>query len=320
MTTVVLARSSGAAPAQQATTPQGNLVQAALDKDNVCTECHDPSSPKHTLTIYQTRHGVKGDATAPSCQSCHGDSTVHIKDTKKPTDVVFSEKSPNLSAAEARNTACLTCHDAKARTNWPGSQHESRGVACNSCHNIHAPDQKVLSKTTQAEVCFTCHKTQRAQVHRISAHPLASKSLATAPKMSCSDCHNPHGSTGPHLMAKASVNDTCFACHAEKRGPFLWEHAPVSEDCSLCHTPHGSANAPLLKVRQPVLCQDCHSGDHANQVGSGANLTTGKVTTINGTQQPGARAPRQQLGARACISCHPLVHGSNHPAGAKFSR
>ena len=31
-------------------------------------------------------------------------------------------------------------------------------------------------------------------------------------------------------------------------------------------------------------------------------------------------AARAQLAARACLNCHVLVHGSNHPAGAKFQR
>lgn len=300
---------------------QARPASVALDKDAVCTECHDQSSKKRIYFIYQTKHGVKADAATPACQDCHGKSEVHIKDVGKPTDVAYGARSKNLSAPDARNGMCLTCHAANAsRAQWPGSQHQREGLACTSCHNIHAPEQKVLNKATQAEVCFTCHKEQRAQVHRISAHPLAVGGLSKTVKMSCSDCHNPHGSTGPNLLVKNSVNQTCFSCHTEKRGPFLWEHGPVSDNCTLCHTPHGSANTPLLKARTPWLCQDCHSGDHANQVNSGANLGGGPVTTINGTQAPGARAPRAQMAGRNCLSCHSLIHGSNHPAGAKFSR
>ena len=32
-------------------------------------------------------------------------------------------------------------------------------------------------------------------------------------------------------LKKDTVNDTCYTCHADQRGPFLWEHQPVSEDC-----------------------------------------------------------------------------------------
>ena len=314
---VTAAPAGAAGPADQA-----GAAKELAAKDAVCTSCHDSTSPKKIFSMYQTRHGNKADGRTPGCQNCHGPSDVHIKDPGKPTDVVFTPKSKNISSADTRNESCLKCHDTTVlpRQYWAGSQHQARGVACTDCHNIHAPDQKVLSKATQAEVCFTCHKAQRAQTHRISTHPLAITGVSTTAKMACSDCHNPHGSIGPTLLAKQTVNETCYTCHAEKRGPFLWEHAPVVDNCTNCHTPHGSATAPLLKTRAPYLCQDCHSGDHGNQVNSGANLANGNVTTINGLQQPGAAAPRVQLGARACLNCHVLIHGSNHPAGAKFQR
>jgi DmsE family decaheme c-type cytochrome len=138
--------------------------------------------------------------------------------------------------------------------------------------------------------------------------------------MACSDCHTPHGSAGPHLLLKNTVNETCYTCHAEKRGPFLWEHSPVNDECTTCHTPHGSTNAPLLRTRVPYLCQECHSGDHAAAINSGANLQDGAATTVNGIMPLGGAAARAQLGGRACLNCHVLIHGSNHPAGAKYQR
>ncbi len=306
-----------------AVSAQTGPASVALQKDADCTTCHNESWPKPVLAIYQTPHGNRADARTPGCRDCHGQSAAHISDPAGVApDVVFAAKSKRLSPAESRNESCLKCHETRvlARANWRGSQHESRGVACSDCHTIHASTQPVLNKATQAQVCFNCHKTQRAQIRRISAHPLAVTSLASTAKMSCSDCHNPHGSTGPKLLKKNSVNETCYTCHAEKRGPFLWEHAPVVDDCSNCHTPHGSSNAPLLKARVPWLCQECHSGDHGAQVNSGSNVAAGNATTLNGIQQPGAAGARAQMVGRACLNCHVLVHGSNHPAGAKFHR
>ncbi len=287
--------------------------------------CH----PKQFESFAATKMGARflknpqNDHEAMACEACHGPAAAHVASAgaqRLSPFISFTKRDP--APAAQRSASCLECHETSVlpRTNWTGSQHESRGVACTDCHSIHAPDQKVLRKATQAEVCFACHKAQRAQTRRISTHPLAVTSLASAPKMACSDCHNPHGSTGPKLLIKNSVNETCYTCHPERRGPFLWEHAPVVDDCTSCHTPHGSANAPLLKVRPPWLCQQCHSGDHGNQVNSGANLAGGNVTTINGTQQPGAASPRVQMGSRACLNCHVLIHGSNHPAGTKFQR
>jgi DmsE family decaheme c-type cytochrome len=280
-------------------------TKAALDKDAVCTGCHTP-----VLSIYQTRHGVKADSRTPGCQSCHGESQGHLSQGPgtKP-DVVFGAKSKNLSDSDARNGACLSCHEKGVlpRTHWDGSQHASRGVACTNCHTLHEVQDKVMVKTTQAEVCYNCHKSERAQSHYISTHPIA------VGKVVCSDCHNTHGSIGPKLLVKNSVNDTCFMCHAEKRGPFLWEHEPVSENCTTCHSAHGSNIAPLLKVRAPFLCQQCH-GDHGTTLRSGSTLAV----------PPGVAPSNTALNAfgngRMCLNCHSNIHGSNHPAGSTFTR
>jgi DmsE family decaheme c-type cytochrome len=314
---MVLTSAAGAAAAQQ------SEAQAALAKDAVCTSCHNETWRTPVLDIYQTPHGNRADPRAPGCQSCHGTSTAHQGNFRIPPDIVFGAKSKHLSDADTRSRQCLTCHDTSVlpRANWEGSQHQASGVACTSCHDIHdVKDPKVQNKATQALVCATCHKAQQAQIQRISAHPLAVKGFGAAPKMACSDCHNPHGSTGPRLLVKNTVNETCYTCHAEKRGPFLWEHVPVTDDCTTCHTPHGSTTAPLLKARAPILCQECHSGDHGAQVNSGSNLAGGNVTTVNGSLGAAAAAARAQLAARACLNCHVLVHGSNHPAGSKFQR
>jgi DmsE family decaheme c-type cytochrome len=292
----------------------------ALKEDAVCTRCHDYTEARPVLSIYQTRHGVRADTRTPTCQSCHGASERHLKgdptlSSRPATDVQFGKhgvyppSEPELQAA-----TCLQCHKSGARAHWPGSQHQSADLACSDCHKVHVRNDAVLHKATQPEVCYACHKEQRAQTHRISSHPLASG------QMGCSDCHNPHGSTAQHLLVMRSVNETCYTCHAEKRGPFLWEHGPVIEDCTNCHTPHGSVNTPLLKQRTPWLCQDCHSGDHANQIDSGANLQSGNVTTVNGKAPLANAAARAQLNGRNCMNCHVLVHGSNHPAGSKFMR
>jgi DmsE family decaheme c-type cytochrome len=165
----------------------------------------------------------------------------------------------------------------------------------------------VRDKKTQPEVCFTCHKEQRGDSHKISHHPIGEG------KVVCSDCHNPHGSAGPKLLKKNTVTETCYTCHAEKRGPLLWEHQPVAEDCTNCHTPHGSNIAPLLKSRPPFLCDECHDGPHASvtPVGRNAAGTQGGLTTT---------LPSESYTGRACMNCHSMVHGSNSPAGAFLHR
>jgi DmsE family decaheme c-type cytochrome len=127
-------------------------------------------------------------------------------------------------------------------------------------------------------------------------------------KVVCSDCHNPHGSPGPRQLVKNSVTETCYQCHAEKRGPYLWEHQPVREDCTNCHNPHGSNQFRMLKVRQPFLCQECHGEAYH------------PATFYSGDDIPPAASPAQQVVGRSCTNCHSVIHGSNHPSGSRFTR
>ena len=42
------------------------LAQEALKKDAVCTKCHDDSENAPILSLYQTKHGVRGDSRTPT--------------------------------------------------------------------------------------------------------------------------------------------------------------------------------------------------------------------------------------------------------------
>lgn len=129
--------------------------------------------------------------------------------------------------------------------------------------------------------------------------------------MGCSDCHNAHGSSGPKLMVRDSVNATCYTCHMEKRGPFVHNHEPVSEDCGNCHNPHGTTAENMLKVRAPFLCHQCHTphGGFIPQL-RGAQVT-GNLPANNSGYAKGTINVTQ---ARACLNCHTQVHGSNNPS------
>jgi len=268
-----------------------------LKGDAKCTACHDEAGFPQLLGIGRTKHGTRADGRAPTCTSCHGESKGHPGSQPKP-DVTFGRKGP--TPASAQNDACLTCHQKDAgRHLWAGSVHEVQDVACASCHNIHSGVDKVRDKTSQPEVCYACHAAQRVKANKTWHHPVPEG------QMSCSDCHNAHGSAGPVLMKRDSVVETCYACHMEKRGPFVHNHQPVSENCAICHDVHGTTAENMLKVRQPFLCQTCHTphGPFPPAVATGGK-----------PQQPGWFNGSTITQGRGCTNCHTQIHGSNNPS------
>jgi DmsE family decaheme c-type cytochrome len=298
----------GAAQAQTAA-PLPRADQYSAKGADTCLGCHDDETKSYSASaLFKTKHAQRGDKRTPfgvnglQCESCHGPGALHAR-TKKAEHINTFKADASLPLAQ-RNQVCLTCHQGGTRNAWHAGAHERADLACSDCHKVHLPHgDPVLSKASQTQTCLSCHKSQRADFHKPSTHPLVQG------KMACSDCHNPHGSTAPAMLSKATTTQTCTSCHADKRGPVLWEHAPVAEDCSLCHTPHGSVRAALLNKTPPLLCQQCHSpANHPSVARTSASLpggtSGGALFTVAGS----------------CSNCHVQVHGSNHPAGAKLLR
>jgi DmsE family decaheme c-type cytochrome len=224
----------------------------------------------------------------------HINKPADANERPKPT-VTFSRTSQ--VPVEVRNQACLTCHQGGKRIHWQNSTHAARDVACSSCHQVHTQHDAVRDKFTQPNVCFACHKEQRAEINRPNRHPVQEG------KVVCSDCHNPHGSAGEKLLVRDTVNETCYVCHMEKRGPFVRTHQPVQENCAICHNPHGTINDNLLRYRAPWLCQQCH--EPTSHRGSIAGITGGSPSS----NSSGIGVTM----ARSCLNCHTNVHGTNNP-------
>jgi DmsE family decaheme c-type cytochrome len=274
------------------------VLAHAQKAERQCLDCHDEDEAIHA--IGKTVHGSLAGGGSESCVACHGASTAHKqKATKNPPDVSFGPEWPSDPAV--RSASCQTCHNTGEHALWTGSAHQQENLACDSCHDAHQQQDLVMGKQESEKICLDCHTQVRSEMHLPSRHPIAEG------KTACTDCHNPHGGLGEAALQQVSVNDNCFSCHADKRGPFLWEHPPAAEDCTLCHKPHGSVNEPLLTARGPALCQQCHAAAfHPSQPYGSEGL-------------PGGRANQNMLG-KNCLNCHSQIHGSNHPSGARLTR
>jgi DmsE family decaheme c-type cytochrome len=300
-----------AAPAASAPASTSQQGTAYTEKGaDTCLECHDDEGAGYSASaLFKGKHAQRGNKRAPfgpgglQCEACHGPGAQHASKGSKKTLTINTFKADSFLSVEQRNQACLSCHNGPTHNAWQGSAHERAQVSCADCHKMHRDRDPALTKATEADVCYRCHAKQRADFRKTSAHPVRTGGMA------CSDCHNPHGSSAPAMLVKPTLNQTCYSCHAEKRGPMLWEHAPVAEDCGLCHTPHGSVRPALLTQSPPLLCQQCHSpAGHPSVARTGASLPGGSA----------GGAVYQVAGS--CTNCHSQVHGSNHPAGAKLMR
>ena len=273
---------------------------------DTCLDCHNEDA---VVGLFKTAHGRPSNDAGPfghgqlQCESCHGPGDAHANGKGKNRPHVLQYGKKALTPKAEQNEQCLTCHR-KSAAHWAGNAHANNDVTCADCHKMHQPKDPVRDVAAQTEVCTSCHQTRASDAMKPSHHPMREG------KMACSSCHSPHGSTGPAMLKKDSVNETCTTCHAEYRGPFLWEHQPVAEDCANCHQPHGSTQPAMLKTRAPFLCQQCHEVQGHPAV----SYTPDGLPGGSGTQR-GAF-----LLAGSCTNCHSKVHGSNHPSGSKLMR
>ena len=289
---------AGAAAAQAPTTAPG------LVGNDVCRDCHgDIWESFYKNPHFKSIASGKEPPERSGCEGCHGGARAHVNAGGGADTIprAFSLLTPR----QAIDT-CLACHGRDfTKANIRRSEHTLNDVPCVGCHSIHsAATPKYLLAKKQTELCYGCHTGVRAQFQ------LPSKHRVDEGFMQCTDCHNPHGAFAatwrmgdrPRMVEQALGNEEpCMKCHADKRGPFVFEHPPVRvEGCEICHFPHGSPNTRLL--RRPVvftLCLQCHNG--VNGFGT-RNTNETRLSPIHNLLDPKYQN---------CTTCHVRLHGSN---------
>ena len=240
-----------------------------------CAQCHTELAKSY----HRSSHSLQGVA----CEQCHGAGSLHVAEGAYSKEKIISFRD---RSAEEANGVCLGCHAKSDHVrNWFAGPHQAQDLKCIDCHTIHGQGhgeaRAIESRRQLNDNCLRCHRKQDAEADLPYHHPLREA------KMSCVDCHDPHGGSAGNNLNSANTNDLCFKCHAEFQGPFAYQHPPVSEDCMKCHSAHGSPNQNLLAVSQPALCLQCHSAHH-----NGASLPL----------------------VDRCTNCHNAIHGSDVPS------
>ena len=301
---ILVGLSAGPAGAQQATAPEATptptpssaaaVTPAAAEAAALCADCHEDQAKAFAANP----HGRMPERWKPTtgspnalCESCHGDGTKHIESSG---DKAFIRGFHTRADADT----CLNCHlPTGDHSGLRGGIHtNSETVRCTTCHSVHSPVPKSPHLLAKAPVplCASCHPVQTASLQsKPFAHRLGRGGL------DCTSCHDPHGRPGKESLKKTRDGEQpCLDCHAEKRGPFVFEHPPsgLVGDCTTCHQPHGSMNPKqLTRANVFQLCLECHSTLSASTLGS----------------QPPSFHNLTQARYRNCTTCHVAIHGSN---------
>ena len=277
-----------------------------------CKECHEDQFKNFA----GTKHAKLKDVASwkdkvQGCESCHGPGKKHLEDATNPNNIISFKKKDSKFISES----CLTCHAGKeSHNNYRRGEHWRNDVSCIDCHSPHAAPfehEKAGSttfvndvsrenpnrastlrlKASETQLCMSCHMETKSQFSKPFHHKVMEGT------MKCSDCHNAHGGFEAKQTKLGVGGDvSCVKCHANKQGPFVFEHAPLkTEGCSSCHSPHGSSNPKMLNrnsIRQS--CMECHS-------------------SLSDAEGGAPQAPHNQSTVRYqnCTVCHAQIHGSN---------
>lgn len=252
-------------------------AEAAASAGVPCQACHAEVAER----LGDTAHG--GESPVP-CTACHQNAEDHA--SAPPALHGMLTFSAGTGAASDR--ACLGCHQMETH---PSDAHRRAGVACVDCHSVHPHEEPPAAGLDdlpeESQACRSCHQDVFARFAFNESHRLEAGGVG------CTDCHAPHQPARTGHIGPGS--DNCAECHAEKDGPFVFEHAVSRvEGCTACHEPHGSPNRFLLHHQNVAeLCYSCHT----------------VVPEFHFGFAPGG-PPRFGLD-NLCTSCHVAIHGSN---------
>jgi predicted CXXCH cytochrome family protein len=282
-----------------------------------CASCHDPHNDQfgNFLVVDNT-----GSALCLACHTVNNWSgSVHAISTMVVTPMVMQKLNQGTTVPTKRALKNTT-------------------VAAQGCENCHAPHlagskERLMRFSAPEQNCLVCHngsmntKNVADDFKKISVHPITLNGAAHSPQedpvnprvrhVTCSDCHDPHGSTtAAATQAKASgaLNgiigvsgngailkpankeyELCFRCHGDSmsRGPARvnrqmpetnkrLQFSSANQSYHPIETIGKSRNVPSLiapwTVSSMMTCTDCHNSDQSSPAGgSGANGPHGSV-------------------------------------------
>ncbi|OGP79105.1 MAG: hypothetical protein A2V86_13585 [Deltaproteobacteria bacterium RBG_16_49_23] len=232
----------------------GSIKQPSMDKsfEMSCAGCHNTG-----LELKKVDKGYEASYTElnTGCEKCHGPGSEHVKSPQTKGKIINPRKLPYERGLEV----CGQCH--------------SRGVSVpegiigfpwNDKDNKPYQLGEPLSKYYQFKPGEWGDPQAHAKSHHQQWHDLL-RSAHFQARVTCSDCHNPHGGAGGFQLVKSDSNNTlCLSCHGKDKKfaspAAIREHtkhnyAPETKGTSRCSSCH------MVKTAGSAEAGDIHSHD-----------------------------------------------------------
>ena len=194
-----------------------------LRVDPGCLHCH-ASGVASSLPDARNHYAAAPFSTGGiTCSACHGDTSAHLASGGK-------TRTLNIDALEPvrRDSVCLNCHlEGQAAVDRKGKRAEDFRPGDNlfdyTLYFVYRGEHGSGGRaTSQWEALLKSACMQRSGV-----------------RMTCTTCHDPHGSPPPENRV-AFYRQKCLQCHSAPS--FKTSHHPENEDCTACHMARPPSN------------------------------------------------------------------------------
>ena len=192
-----------------------------LPVDVSCLRCHassvQPSLPD-ARNHFAAQPFLAGGVT---CTACHGDASAHI---------AAKGRAPILNPAKLepirRDSGCLNCHL------------EGKVIVVRQGKALGAfkPGDNIFDYALFFVRAQESGSGGRATSQWEALEQSACK-RASGDKLTCTTCHDPHGSPAPEERVQF-YRKCCLGCHSQP--VYAVQHHPEQQDCSSCHMPRSS--------------------------------------------------------------------------------
>jgi cytochrome b subunit of formate dehydrogenase len=252
-----------------------------------CGDCHGEEQKQFAASMHG-RKAASGDASAPSCKSCHGThNVIRPSVAGSPTSTM---EVPRLCGSCHREGTEVSLTRKIPQTNILENYRDSihgeglfkKGLTvtavCTSCHTAHfvlphTDPRSSIAKENISKTCTHCH----AQIETVHRKVIRGELWEKQPHLipACVDCHSPH-KVRKVFYTQGMANQDCLRCHGKPdlttvRGTQTVSlfanmdelshsrHSRIA--CVQCHTGGDPANSerPCKPITAKVDCSICHA-------------------------------------------------------------